>query len=78
MTEEEVAQPTTAAEESSSQPIQPIQQQNEPQVTEEELQQDNIELSIITQEEMQQTQYDKFKKLIESVKQKYHEIETLE
>ena len=61
-------------------PIQP-NQQNEPQVTEEqeadESQQDNIDLSIITQEEMQKAQYEKFKNIIEKVKQKYHEIEIL-
>ncbi len=40
----------------------------------EESQQENKQLSIITQEKMQQQQYEKFKKLYESVKQQHKEI----
>ena len=68
----------------TTQPIQQIQN-NEPQQEQEQQQQQttkqsqqgNKGLSIISQEEMQQQQYENFKKLYESVKQQHKEIEIL-
>ena len=63
----------------TSQPIQQSQN-NEPQQqqqTTKQSQQGNKQLSIISQEEMQQQQYENFKKLYESIKQKHKEIEIL-
>ena len=53
------------------------QQQQEQQQTTKQSQQGNKGLSIISQEEMQQQQYENFKKLYESVKQQHKEIEIL-
>jgi hypothetical protein len=55
-------------------------QNNEPQQQQQvtqQPQQKNKQLSIISQEEMQQQQYDNFKKLYESIKQKHKEIQIL-
>jgi hypothetical protein len=62
----------------TSQPVQPAQKsESQPQQMAKQSQQDNNGLSIITQEEMQKQQYENFKKLYESTKQKYHDIEIL-
>ena len=53
------------------------QQQQQQQQTTKQSQQGNKGLSIISQEEMQQQQYENFKKLYESVKQQHKEIEIL-
>ena len=62
----------------TSQPVQPTQEsESQPQQMTQQSQQENNGLSIITQEDMQKQQYENFKKLHESVKQKYHSIEIL-
>src|SRR5918994_913721 len=53
------------------------QQQQKQLQTTKQSQQGNKGLSIISQEEMQQQQYENFKKLYESVKQQHKEIEIL-
>jgi hypothetical protein len=62
----------------TSQPVQPAQKsESQPQQMTKQSQQENNGLSVITQEEMQKQQFENFKKLYESTKQKYHDIEIL-
>jgi hypothetical protein len=66
----EASQPTVK---SSSQPV--VQNQKDESQKTEGSQQDNVQLSIVTQEDMQQQQYDKLKQLWESIKQQHKNIE---
>jgi hypothetical protein len=60
---------------SSSQPV--VQNQKDESQTTEGSQKDNVQLSIVTQEDMQQQQYDKFKELMASIKQQHKNIEII-
>jgi hypothetical protein len=60
---------------SSSQPV--VQNQKDESQTTEGSQKDNLQLSIVTQEDMQQQQYDKFKELMASIKQQHKNIEII-
>jgi hypothetical protein len=60
---------------SSSQPV--VQNQKDESQTTERSQKDNVQLSIVTQEDMQQQQYDKFKELMASIKQQHKNIEII-